>query len=331
MTASVELTSVLAPVIRRYLDLKAALGRRAATLPYLLAQFDRFLASSNAPDLNHETFTMWCSAIAHLAATTRRQKMRAVYHLCLFRKRYEPGCFVPDPSQFPPLQPSPLPYIFTENEITQLLLAADTLRSSAPSPLHSPVARLAIVLLYTTGLRRGELARLSLSDYDKVGQVLLIRETKFYKSRLVPLSADAAAEIDRYLEQRLCPGFPRDAHASLLLHHHGGLGGYTEIGLGNLVRKVMRASGIRDSAAHLPRVHDLRFTFAVHALLRWYRAGVDVQARLPALSTYMGHTSLRSTQYYLVHFDAILQAASERFDEHCADFLAAAAGEGGAR
>ncbi len=329
MTAPVEFASVLGPIIARYLDLKRALGRRADSLQYVLAQFDRFLAFYNAKDLNQETFTAWCCAIAHRATNTRRQRMRIVYHLCLFRRRYEPSCFVPDPSQFPPLQPWPLPHIFSEGEITRLLLASDTLKPNAPSPLHRPVARLAISLLYTAGLRRGELARLTLSDYDTAEHVLLIRETKFYKSRLVPLSADAVVEIDRYLEQRLNPGFPKGADAPLLLHHHGGLVGYTGVGLGALVRKVIRTAGIRTGAGRAPRVHDLRFTFAVHALLRWYRAGVDVQARLPALSTYMGHTSIRSTQHYLVFFDAIAQAASKRFDAHCADFLPAVSLEGG--
>jgi len=323
MTASLEFASVLGPVIRRYLDLKRALGRRADDLQYVLARFDRFLASCNADDLNQETFAAWCLSIAHLATNTRRQWMRMVYRLCLFRRRYAPSCFVPDPSHFPPRQPWPLPYIFSESEITRLLLATDTLKPNAPSPLHRPVARLAITLLYTAGLRRGELARLTLSDYDTAEHVLLIRETKFYKSRLVPLSADAVVEIDRYLGERLRPGLPRGADAPLLLHHHGGLTGYTATGLSELVRKVIRRAGIRTAAGRAPRVHELRFTFAVHALLRWYRAGVDVQARLPALSTYMGHSSLVSTQHYLVFFDAIAQAASERFEAHCAQFLPA--------
>ena len=331
MTAAVVFASVVGPLIRRYLELKRALGRRADDLQYVLTQLDRFLASRKAQDLNRETFAAWCSCFEHLAANTRRQRMRIVYHLCLFRRREAPGCFVPDPSQFPPLQPWPLPHIFSEDEITRLLLATDALKPHAPSPLHHPVARLAITLLYTTGLRRGELARLMLGDYDATAHVLLIRETKFHKSRLVPLSGDAVVEIDRYLEQRLNPGFPRGADAPLLLHHHGGLAGYTGAGLGELVRKLIRTANIRTAAGRAPRVHDLRFTFAVHAVLRWYRAGVDVQARLPALSTYMGHSSLVSTQHYLVFFDAIAQAASERFDAYCAAFLPAVSLRGGDR
>ena len=332
MNTRLAFASVLGPLITRYLDLKSALGRRTDSLQYVLARFDRFLVSCNANDLDQDTFAAWCLSLAHLATNTRRQEMRIVYHLCRFRRRDEPNCFVPDPDQFPPLQPRPLPYIFSEREITRLLLATDTLEPNAPSPLHRPVARLAIGLLYTTGLRRGELARLTLGDYDTAGQLLRIRESKFYKSRLVPLSADAVGEIERYLEQRLRPGFPAGGDAPLLLHHHGGLSGYTGMGLSNLVRKVIRTAAIRaGTTGRAPRVHDLRFTFAVHALLRWYRAGVDVQARLPALSAYLGHSSLVSTQHYLVFFDAIAQAASERFDAHCAEFLSALSFPGGDR
>jgi integrase len=171
--------------------------------------------------------------------------------------------------------------------------------------------------------------RLTLGDYDSPGQVLLVRKTKFYKSRLVPLSADAIVEIDHYLLDRLQPCFPCDDDSPLLLHRHGALTGYSGMGLGDLLRKLFPTAGIRNRAGRSPRVHDLRFTFAVHALLRWYRAGVDVQARLPALSTYMGHASIQSTQYYLTFFDAITQTAGERFEEYCSHFLPTTSSTGG--
>ena len=324
-----KLMSAIGPVIVRYVVLKRALGRRAETAEHILAQVDRFLG--HAVDLTRETFAAWCSSIEPLAASTRRQRMRTVYHLCLFRQRSEPTCFVPDSSQFPPRQPHPRPHIFSEDEITQLLLAADDLTSSPLSPLCPQVCRLAVVLLYTTGLRRAEIVGLRLSDYNADECVLLVRESKFYKSRLIPLSDDAAGELDRYLKQRCRLGFPCDADSPLLLHNHGGLTGYTGPGFGHLMRRLFRATGIRNSAGRSPRVHDLRFTFAVHALLRWYRADVDVQARLPALSTYMGHASIVSTQYYLTFVDAVAEAAGERFHKHCSRFLPTGSFEGGAR
>jgi integrase len=95
------------------------------------------------------------------------------------------------------------------------------------------------------------------------------------------------------------------------------------------MQHLFRIAGVRTADGHLPRVHDLRFTFAFHALLRWYRAGVDVQARLPALATYMGHASILSTEYYLPTLDVVAQEARERFERHCRRLLSATLDERG--
>ena len=218
---------------------------------------------------------------------------------------------MPDPTQFPTRDPRPWPYIFSEAEIVRLLTTAEALPPRKGSPLHREVARVGIIILHTTGLRRGELVRLTLSDYEQAEQVFHVRRAKFDKSRLVPLSADATREIDRYLAARRQAGAPCGGDAPLLVHNHGArFRGYTGEAFGGLLRKVIRATDIRTSRGRAPRVHDLRFTFAVHALLRWYRTGVDVNARLPALATYLGHVSVVSTQYYLTFLQATAEAAS---------------------
>jgi len=264
-----------------------------------------------------------------LHANTRGGRQRAVYHFCLFRRREDPNSFVPDPTQFPAGVPRPLPYIFSEADILRLLATAEELTPHQGSPLQREVARAAIVILYTTGLRRGELVRLTLGDYDETARVFHVRRTKFDKSRLVPLSADTALELQRYLKARRHFGAPRDGDAPLLVHNHGGrFRSYTGGGFGELLRKVIRMAGIRTARGRAPRIHDLRFTFAVRALLRWYRDGVDVQARLPALATYLGHVSVVSTQYYLIFLEATALAASERFHAHSATWLSPIAAGG---
>jgi integrase/recombinase XerD len=321
LTQSDCYTSSLAPDIVKYLALKRALGRGAATIEYHLRCLDRFLTSQNHVKLTQGTFTAWCQSMQAIKPNTRRERMRTIYHFCLFRRRDDPACFVPDPTQFPPSHPRPLPHIFSEPEIVDLLVKADTLTPHKASPLYPQVARLGVVLLYTTGLRRGEIVRLTFADYDVSEHILVIRETKFYKSRIVPLSAAGTLEMERYLTARrshfTChPGDP------LLVHRHGGrCCGFTGAGFGNMMRKLFRAARIRTVRGCSPRVHDLRFTFAVHALLRWYRAGMDVQTRLPALAAFMGHVSVVSTQYYLTFCQATAESASERYHAHCSTFL----------
>jgi integrase len=309
--------------------MKRASGRRAVQMAYIFRYLDRFLVSCHASDLTRETFLDWSESMSSLHANTRAGRLRVVYRFCLFRRREQPGSFVPDPTQFPPWRPRPLPYIFSEADIIRLHDAAGDLAPHKTSPLHCAVARIAIVILYTTGLRRGELVRLTLGDYDTTDCVFHVRRTKFDKSRLVPLSADTVMELDRHLKARLQAGAPSHEDAPLLVHNHGGpFRDYTGGGIGELLRKVIRTTGIRTSRGRPPRIHDLRFTFAVQALSRWYRTGVDVQARLPALATYLGHVSVLSTQYYLTFFAATAEAASERFHAHAAGWLSPGALEG---
>jgi integrase len=179
------------------------------------------------------------------------------------------------------------------------------------------VFRLAIALLYTTGMRRGEIMRLTIGDYDPLQATLLLRNTKFHKSRLVPLSSHGIREIKRYLRVRRLQRRPMSREAPLLWNGYFGGKGYTEGAIYQGIRQLFLAAGIRRPDGQLPRVHDFRHCFAVHALLRWYRSGTDVQAKLPLLATYMGHVSIVSTEYYLRFAGSIAGLASEKFARQC--------------
>lgn len=317
MISSRALGSALAPAITSYLALKKALGRRFATETVVLAKLDRFLVEHRADGsaLTVEGFTAWTLTLAHLTPTVRRNRMRIVRNLCLYMRRIDSRCFVPDPSGFPAPHASRRPYIFTEEQVVRLLRVATDLGPGSTSPLHAQVYRLAIVLLYTAGLRRGELVRLVLSDYNAAERTLLVRASKFHKSRVVALSPDAVREIERYLRARR--RLRHDGDAPLLVSSSGGLGAYWGASIGMGLRGIIRSAGIRTADGHAPRVHDLRHTYAAHALLRWYRAGVDVQAKLPVLATAMGHVSIASTAHYLAFLEPLAEAASARFAQHC--------------
>ncbi len=326
-----SLLSPLGIVISDYITLKQVLGRKFDRESRVLSHLDRFLAS-RGPDrrlLTPEAFAAWCLTLTSMSPTTRRYHMQIVRNLCLYMRRRDRCCYVPDLATFPQRQQPPRPYIFSEYDILRLLRAADELPVRSTAPLFGATLRLAVVLLYTAGLRRGELVRLVLSDYDPVERTLLIRSSKFHKYRLVALSEDAAREMDVYLLARR--RLHHDAESPLLLSSWRGLRARSGGALGHSLRRLFHRSGVRTATGRLPRVHDLRHTHAVHVLLRWYRAGVDVQARLPALATSMGHVSVVSTAYYLKLLDPVAEAASELFARHCAVLLVPLPGRGGKR
>lgn len=325
--------SPVAPVVARFLALKTALGRDYARERAILHALDAFLTGHAPPpaDLTPETFTRWGQTLQRLTPGVRRHWLRTVRNLCLYRRRTEPACFVPDPALFPvPHQPV-TPYLFSPAEIARLLQLADRLPPTPRSPLRPAAYRLALVLLYTTGLRRGELLRLTVGDYDPREQSLLVCASKFHKARCLPLAPDGAREVERYLAARRAHRLPVAPALPLLWCGSAGERPYTGEGFGHGFRCLCRAAGIRTPTGGTPRVHDLRHSFAVQALVRWYRAGADVQAKLPLLATYLGHVSIVSTQYYLHFIDPLAAAASEQFARGCgALVLPAPGGAGGA-
>ena len=321
--------SVLGSVVTRYLELKRALGRQYFAESRILQSLEKFVRQSGSLDLTQETFASWCSTLEHLAAGVRRNHMRVVRNLSLYRRRTEPSCFVPDIALFPSSHQSVQPYIFSESEIAQLLGATHGLPRVWHLPIRPEVFRLAVVLLYTTGLRRRELLRLKIGDYEPREQTLLIRETKFYKSRYLPLSADAAQEVERYIKIRRVHKLPASSDTPIMWSGVDYERGYSGGGFSNVMRRLLKAAGISKHDGRPPRVHDFRHSFAVHALLRWYREGVDVQAKLPLLATYMGHVSVVSTQYYIQFVESLSAAASTLFEKRYGKLLAAVRGSDG--
>lgn len=310
----------LSSEIEEYLGVKRSLGRRYSLETDILNGFDTFIGEyyPSFQDLNGEMFNAWAATMKRLSPTVRRNYMRMVRNFCLYRQRSRPESFVPDPSSFPPPHQSLRPYIFSESEIARLLEAARYLRPHGNSPLRSESLRLAILLLFTAGLRRGELLRLTLRDFTSQDATVHIRATKFHKSRIVPLSSSVCAEVEAYLALRNERRLPMEASSALIWNQLGGQEGrgYTGTGLANNWRVLCTALELFTDKGKPPRIHDLRHSFAVTALKRCYIRSEDVQARLPILSTYMGHVSIVSTHYYLSFVEQIRSAASDRFHEH---------------
>jgi integrase/recombinase XerD len=306
--------TLLDSTIASYLRRQRALGRGYRHEEAVLVSLRDFLSTAGSVDLDLPLFERWCELHAHLTGNVRRNRQRIVRNLCLYRQRTEPLCFVPDLNRFPRPHPHQPPVIFGPEAVARMLQAADRMTPTHGSPLRPQVMRVAVALLYTAGLRRGELLRLSLADADARNGVLHVRESKFHKSRLIPMSPGTTRELRAYLRLRLVPSLRPTPASPLLCNLTGGLHGYTGTGLSYGIKDLIEAADVRGLDGRRPRVHDFRHSFAVQCLLRWYRQGVDVQANLPKLSMYMGHVSIQSTAYYLHWVPELVHAANQRFE-----------------
>ncbi|MBI4320250.1 MAG: tyrosine-type recombinase/integrase [Chloroflexi bacterium] len=258
MSTSTFITAMDA-AIEAYLAHQRAMGRGYSTEERVLYSLRDFLAQAHAVDLDQSRFEGWCDLHRRLTANVRRSRQRIVRNFCLYRRRSEPDCFVPELSFFPRPQPYRAPVLVEPDQIGRMLALATNLTPTPGSPLRPAVLRLAVVLLYTAGLRRGELLRLILDDVEPRTGVLRIRESKFHKSRLVPLSPDAQAELHLYLDQRLTPPFDARPPSPLLCNYRRGrLRPYTGTGLSQAIHSLFDAVGVRGIDDRRPRIHDLR-------------------------------------------------------------------------
>lgn len=206
------------------------------------------------------------------------------------------------------------PHIFSREEILKLFqttLAFPSPRASLrPRSLHTM-----LVLAYCAGLRLGEIARLRIGDVRLDSGVIEIRETKFFKTRHLPLSPSALAALQSYMDARKKAGGPSDNNSTLLWHQQARCG-YSRTTVESLLARVLRRAGVkppRPSGRTGPRIHDLRHTFVVHRMTEWYRAGVNPEPMLPYLATYLGHKDIHSTLVYLTITQELLHLANDRF------------------
>jgi len=170
-----------------------------------------------------------------------------------------------------------------------------------------------LLLAYCAGLRRGELARLDLGDFDLQGGTITIRQTKFFKTRILPLPDSVVVELRAYIDARRRAGGSQDARSGLFWHQRGD-GHYTPETITWLLADIIRRAGLKPLRGKTgPRVHDLRHSMVVNRILEWYRTGINPQDRLPFLATYLGHRDINSTLVYITVTQELLRYANERF------------------
>jgi integrase/recombinase XerD len=301
--------------IERFITTRRTLGHKFVTEEGYLRAWDAFLHRRKPMTMDRTVFDQWAKSLRHLQPKTQANQLYSVRSFLAYYAREHPTCFVPDSACFPKPPPPRLPRLVSAEEMSRLLATATQLWNRRSNPLRSQTIQMGLTILFCCGLRAGELLRLQLQDYEAADQLLRIRDTKFNKSRLVPLSPSVAQALEHYMEHRRRCGVPAEPESVLLWsgRRSGSKAVYTLPCFAEIWKRLCMSVGVIDERGRPPRIHDLRHSFAVAALQRWYEQDENVQARLPHLSTYLGHVGPAASHYYLHLTPALRSAASQRF------------------
>lgn len=299
--------SVLEQDLADYLQLRRSLGHELAEARWLLPGFVAYLDAHGASTVTIETALDWAQQSPTGQPTTvGSHRMTAARGFARYLAGIYPGTEIPPLGLMPRRQRWRRPFIYSTADIEALMSQA---RSSIAPPLRAATYETLIGLLAASGLRIGEAIKLDRSDIDWSEGVLLIRESKFGKSRLVPLHSTTMQALKAYAELR-DELEPRPKEPSFFVSRTHKRLCYAVVC--QTFRQLVDAAGIGAGAPSAPRLHDLRHAFAVRCLLNWYRTGEDVQAKLPWLSTYLGHREPASTYWYLSAAPELLALAVAR-------------------
>jgi integrase/recombinase XerD len=301
--------STLAEHAEQYLRLRRAVGFKLVGEAQLLAEFVKFAEQTGLSTVTTQAALAWARLPAGGSPNYLSRRLRAVRSFARYLHALDPACEVPPIELLPASKYRPAPYLYSDGEILALMRAARDLRP----PSRAAMFETLIGLLACTGLRIGEALRLDREDFDATHRVLTIRDSKFGKSREVQLAPSTVRALTGYAEtrDRLCPhpdtlSFfittrgTRPAHPTI---HHP-------------FQALLERAGVRHlSPQRRPRIHDVRHSFAVKTLLSFYRDGGDVAARMPLLSTYMGHVDPAATFWYLSAAPELLALAAQRLEQ----------------
>ena len=320
--------SVLGELMRNHITLMRTRGYRYQAQARWLWRFDRFLQAH--PEFAAEPVPVmlrhWTAARPTANHAAECEKLARILGKALHR--LDPATMPKRPDPRPGQQAAKQwrrPYIYSAEEVRQLLDIAQSYPSPR-APLRPASLYTMLVLAYCCGLRLGELARLDLGDVDLAAGTITIRETKFFKSRILPLANSALVALKEYLEMRRKAKAPQSPESGLFWHDQGNAR-YTPHAIAQCLVDILRRSGIKPAKGKIgPRIHDLRHSFVVNRILEWYRAGINPQDKLPFLATYLGHRDIHSTLVYITVTQDLLEQANERFRRFGAHCLAVSEG-----
>lgn len=304
--------SNLREALMQYVAVRRALGTKLAEPAATLGQFVSFLERERSSRITTELALRWSMEPQGVQRATWARRLSMVRQFAKWLNASDPQIEVPAYRLILGRRRRNKPHIFTDAEIDRLMAEAGRLRSS--TGLRSLTYTTLIGLLASTGLRPGEALALDKSDVDLKNGILSIRQTKFGKSRFVPIDPSTCTALTEYAERRdaLCLQ-PRSP--AFLLSERGKrlLGGPVRRTFASISSAIgLRPRMIGKRCGRGPRLQDFRHSFATQRLVEWYRAGLDVERELPKLSTYLGHVEVGLTYWYIEAVPELLALANKR-------------------
>lgn len=297
--------------LRQYVAARRALGTQLREPAKTLSGFIRFLSQKKSKFITIPLALEWSQQSKSVQRATWARKLSMVRQFARWLSVIEPRHQVPPPRLLNVRHRRNKPYIYTDQEIARLMAASAALKS--PQGMKGRTLGALIGLLAATGLRPGEARALENQDVDFEAGVLVIRESKFGKSRLVPVDKSVLAALGKYTRERN-RSFPLPCCSAFFVSDRG-----TALDLAAVRTwfcKVSRSCGLRKSPegkryGRGPRLQDMRHTFATKRLLEWYRTGSNVALQMPKLTTYLGHSSVACTYWYIEAVPELLERATE--------------------
>jgi integrase len=297
--------------VQAYLALRRAFGFHLSIAGQVLQSFARFADSEAAgKPFTVELALRWAQSSSTGKQVTAARRLLPLQPFARYLRTVEPLAEALPNRLLGPAQYRYLPHIYTHAEIQELLEAAAGL--SPCGGLRARSVQTYLGLLACTGMRPQEPLRLTRADVDLPANVLTVRQTKFSKSRLVPLDLTAAGALREYARTR--DRLVRYPPSAVFFLSDDGTALTYKKALWAFQGLRRQLGWIRKQGSRLPRLYDLRHTFVCHRLLEWQRDGVDVQVALPSLSTYLGHVKITDTYWYVTALPELMNIVSERFE-----------------
>jgi integrase len=305
--------SALRQAVADYLTIRRSLGHKLERAGRLLPQFIDYLEDVGATTITIEDALGWATLPGNERINWCAERLSIVRGFTSWLAAHDPSVEVPPAGLLGSRPRRTTPTLLSEADIATLVAATATIRS----PLRAATYRTLLGLLAVTGMRIGEALGLDRRDLDVDRGVLVVRSGKFGKARQLPLHPTTLDVLSGYLadRDRLRPDADPDA---LFITTRG-----TRLAYGYVkvtFRQLIDRAGLQaHPGSRPPRLHDLRHSFVVNTVLDAYRSGTDVQARLPVLSTYLGHVDPAATYWYLSSAPELLALAGQRLDQNLQD------------